>query len=84
MFARITCLEWDHFEVWSPGVLPQRPRQADSLINSGNPHYGPYWDVAAVDCGYMSKDMSVKILSVYAAIHPTAPEKDTLRRIATF
>ena len=59
-------------------------RHADSLINSGNPHYGPYWDVAAVDCGYMSKDMSAKILWIYAAVDPTAPEKDTLRRIATF
>jgi hypothetical protein len=32
----------------------------------------------------MSKDMSVKILWIYAAVDPTAPEKDTLRRIATF
>ena len=84
MFARIRCLEWDHFEVWSPGVLPQRPRHADSLIDSRNPHYGAYWDVAAGDCGYMSKDMFVKILSMYSDADPTAPEKDTLRRIATF
>jgi hypothetical protein len=40
--------------------------------------------VAAGGFGYISKGMFAKILSIYADVDPTAPEKDTLRRIATF